>query len=146
MWNFVERYFLGEDIESEIDEEMGSNENNRETSVSKYIDSNSENVYSLEDYSNWDMIIDNIIEDKYKYFCNILKDHSKRKPDYAYTDIVINKKCISTLIIYVEENIIIMPENLGYETIQMCEKQGWKIFSIDKVEENLDLIGDAKNG
>lgn len=146
MWDFVERYFLGEDIESEIDEETGNNENHSKTSVLKYIDSNSENVYSLEDYSNWDMIIDNIIEDKYKYFCEILKNHNKRKPDYAYTDIVINKKNISTLIIYVKENIIIMPENIGDETIQICEKKGWKIFSIDKIEENLDLIGDAENG
>ena len=148
MWDFVERYFLGEDVEKEIDEKQRNNDEKitRIVPIEKYIDLKSENTYPLEDYRDWDIIINNIIEEKYKYFCNILKENHKRIPDYAYTDFVVDKKNISSLFIYIKENLIIVPEIASHEVIQRCKDKGWNVIKIDKIEDNLDLIGDANNG
>ena len=148
MWDFVERYFLGEDVEKEIDEKQRNNDEKitRIVPIEKYIDLESENTYPLEDYRDWDIIINNIIEEKYKYFCNILKENNKRIPDYAYTDFVVDKKNISSLFIYIKENLIIVPEIASHEVIQRCKDKGWNVIKIDKIEDNLDLIGDANNG
>ena len=88
-----------------------------------------------------DNIIRNVIEEeKYKYFCNVLKNNNKRIPDYAYTDIEVNKILIPTLFIYLEEKVIVFPESYKYNALQKCKEKGWKIILINEIESNLSLI------
>lgn len=137
-WNFVERYFLGEDVEEEIDSRKV--ETIKEEPISKYINENGQ-TYDVSDYENWDNIINNVIEEeKYKYFCNVLKNSGIRIPDYAYTDIEVNKILIPTLFIYLDEKVIIMPENYKYNAIQKCKGKGWKVVPINEIEYNINLI------
>lgn len=148
MWDFIERYFLGEDIESEIDNmnETDTNQPIKNEPIIKYLDLESDKTYSLVDYQNWNMIIQNIIEDKYKVFCNILKENNKRIPDFAYTELTVDKVDIASLLIYSKENIIILPESASFKVVEKCKCKGWKVILIDEIGENLDLIGDIENG
>lgn len=139
-WNFVERYFLGEDIEEEIDKEMNETITIKEESIDKYINENGQ-IYDVSDYENWDSIIKNVIEeDKYKYFCNVLKNSNKRIPDYAYTDIEVNKILIPALFIYLDEKVIVFPESYKYNALQMCKEKGWNVIPINEIESNINLI------
>ena len=144
-WNFVEKYFLGEDIENEIDN-MVTNENKitkHPERLEKYIDVNGSGTYSLEDYDSWKKIGDNLVtEEKYKYYCNLLNNKNKKIADYAYTDINISGLTIKTLFIYANENLIISPEYNSFEVRNKCFEKDWKIITIDEIEKNLDLIPD----
>ena len=137
---FIERYFLGEDVEEEIDEKISEKTIIKDESIDKYINENGQ-TYDVSGYENWDNIIKNVIEEeKYKYFCNVLKSNNKRIPDYAYTDIEVNKILIPTLFIYLEEKVIVFPESYKYNALQKCKEKGWNIIPINEIENNLNLI------
>lgn len=137
-WNFVERYFLGEDIEEEIDSK--TSETIKEEPISKYINENGQ-TYDVSDYENWDNIIKNVIEEeKYKYFCYILKNNNIRIPDYAYTDLDVKKIIIPTLFIYLDEKVIIVPETYKHNSMKKCKEKGWKVIPINEIENNINLI------
>ena len=142
-WNFVERYFLGEDIENEIDN-IAAVENKiikHPEKLEKYIDVNACETYSLEDYDSWKRISENLVtEEKYKYYCNLLDRENKKIADFAYTDINISGITIKALFIYVNENLIISPEYCGFEVRNKCSEKDWKIIAIDEVEKYLELI------
>lgn len=142
-WNFVEEYFLGEDVESKI-----YTEDNRfyvkQESVSNFIDINEEKTYSLDDYNDWDSIMKGLFsstnEEKYLYYCKILKNNNIQIPDYAYTEFELNNMNIDTLFIYERCNLLIVNEYFGFEKTVRCKEKGWTVIKIDEIEENIDLI------
>lgn len=148
-WDFVEKYFLGEDIEEKIDQEYkekGKTERIKEESIEKYINENGK-TYNVSDYENWDNIIKNVIEEeKYKYFCNVLKRNNRRIPDYAYTDLEVNKVLISTLFIFLEEKVIVLPEVYSNNVIKKCKEKGWKAIPVNEIENDINLIKGELNG
>ena len=148
-WNFVEEYFLGEDVESKIDTE----ENRfyvKQESISNFIDINDEKTYSLDDYSDWDSIMKGLFssttEEKYLYYCKILKNNNIQIPNYAYTDFELNNMNINTLFIYEKCNLLIVDEYFGFEKTVRCKEKGWTVIKIDEIEENIDLIKGLLNG
>ena len=137
-WNFVERYFLGEDVEEKIDSQITNKI--KDEPIDKFINENGQ-TYDVSDYKNWDNIIKNVVEEeKYKYFCNLLKNNNVRIPDYAYTDLEINKTLIPTLFIYLDKKLIILPESNKYNAINICKEKGWKVIPINEIENNINLI------
>ena len=137
-WNFVERYFLGEDVEEKIDSQITNKI--KDEPINKFINENGQ-TYEVSDYENWDNIIKNVVEEeKYKYFCNLLKNNNVRIPDYAYTDLEINKTLIPTLFIYLDEKLIILPESNKYNAINICKEKGWNVIPINEIENNINLI------
>ena len=136
--NFVERYFLGEDVEEKIDSQIINKI--KDEPINKFINENGQ-TYEVSDYENWDNIIKNVVEEeKYKYFCNLLKNNNVRIPDYAYTDLEINKTLIPTLFIYLDEKLIILPESSKYNAINICKEKGWNVIPINEIENNINLI------
>ena len=50
--DFIERYFLGEDVEEEIDEKLNETITIKEESIDKYINENGQ-TYDVSDYGKW---------------------------------------------------------------------------------------------
>ena len=147
-WNFVERYFLGEDIEEEINKE----ENKvviKKQPISDYIDVNSDKTYSLDDYKDWDSIINGLFKnnaEKYLFYCKLLKNNDIKVPNYAFTEINVDNLNINSLFIYEKENIIIVDEYFGFEKTQKCKDKGWTVIKIDDLEKSIDMIKVMING
>ncbi len=141
-WEFVEKYFLGNDVESEIDEYNNLFKKKVQIhNVRDYIALDGENTYSLSDYGSWTEVIDNVIEeDKYIYYCNKMKNNNIRLPDYAYTDIVVKKEVIPTLFIFEDKNIIILPELNRNSTLKVCNEMNWITIPINEIEKYIDLL------
>lgn len=141
-WDFVEKYFLGNDVESEIEEYNNSFSNKVQSyNISDYIMIDGENTYSLSDYNNWDEIIDNVLEEeKYIYYCNVMKKNNIRLPDYAYTDIVVKKESIPTLFIFADKNIIVLPEVNRNSTLKICKEKNWTTIPINEIEKYIELL------
>lgn len=141
-WNFIEQYFLGEDIEAHIDgmkNEKGYKEKVKE--INAYIDIDSS--YPLDDYENWDDVYNNFIrEQKYKYFCNIMSDNGVPLPDFASTSINIGKKSFKTLFIYSDKNAVVVSEDVPYEFEKYCDEYGWVLVKIDEIEKNIEYLKD----
>lgn len=147
-WNFVEKYFLGVNVEDEIDDEKNKF-NLRKEPLSNFIDANSDKTYSLDDYENWEDIMNNLFKnnnEKYLYYCKLLKNNNIRKPDYAFTEFELKNNTINSLLIYEKENILIVDEYFGYEKTMLCNEKGWTVIKIDNLEENIDLIKGYTNG
>ena len=145
-WNFVEKYFLGEDVEQEIVEDNPPII--KKVPISNFINPNNEKVYSLEDYNEWQSIIMGLFNknEKYVYYCKLLDKYEIRIPDYAFTDFQVDNLTINTIFIYEKENILIVDEYFGYEKLQKCKEKGWNIINIDELEENVELIKRYING
>ena len=147
-WDFVEKYFLGANVEAEIDEKENKFYVKKEP-ITNYIDVNSDKTYSLDDYNDWDSIIKGLFSngtEKYLYYCKLLKNKEIRKPDFAFTEIELDSININTLFIFEKENILIVDEYFGFEKTVRCKEKGWIVIKIDEIEENLDLIKGYTNG
>lgn len=138
-WDFIEKYFLGEDIESYIDSikppvNPGSSKN-----IIDFIDE--ANAYPLDDYDNWDEIIETLIrDDKYQYLCSVLKKHNVPLPSHANTPIKLKDKSHDTLFIFASKQTIIAPETVSFELEQAGYDNGWTIIRADKVEDNINKL------
>ena len=147
-WDFVEKYFLGESVEKEINEEENKFYVKKEP-VSNYIDVSDEKTYSLDDYEDWDSIMNGLFKnntEKYLYYCKMLKNNDIRKPDYAFTEFELDGVNINSLFIFEKENLLIVDEYFGFEKTIKCNEKGWTVIKIDKLEENIDLIKRYTNG
>lgn len=138
-WNFIERYFLGEDVEAYIDSIRPPANSGSSKSIQNFIDE--ANAYPLDDYENWDEIVNTLIrDDKYQYLCSLLKKHDVSLPSYANTPINIRKKPHDTLFIFIPKQVIIAPETVSFELEQASRENGWTIIRADKVEDNIDKL------
>ena len=147
-WDFVEKYFLGESVEKEINEEENKFYVKKEP-VSNYIDVSDEKTYSLDDYEDWDSIMNGLFKnntEKYLYYCKMLKNNDIRKPDYAFTEFELDGVNINSLFIFEKENLLIVDEYFGFEKTIKCNEKGCTVIKIDKLEENIDLIKRYTNG
>lgn len=147
-WDFVEKYFLGENIEKQIDEEK-SNIYVKKEPLYNFIDVNSEKTYSLDDYDNWDSIIKGLFKnntEKYIYYCKLLKNNNIRIPDYAFTEFNLENLSINSMFIFANENILIVDEYFSFEKTIRCKEKGWLVIKIDEIEENIDIIKRYTNG
>ncbi|WP_295420378.1 DEAD/DEAH box helicase [uncultured Subdoligranulum sp.] len=158
-WDFIEKYFLGVDVEEEI---INQNKNfvevkSKNEPLEKYI--NQDKKIELSDYENWDEIIDNLFNEsvrenkiigKYRYFCNLLKKTNKRIPDYVHTELKLGSNNniikVETLFIYLDENIVILPETYKEIEKKKCTEYGWKVIIVDELEKNLNFIEEENNG
>lgn len=146
-WNFVEKYFLGENVEKDINEEKNKY-NVKKEPISNYIDISNVKTYSLDDYKDWDSIMDELFKknaEKYLYYCKMLKNNDIRKPDFAFAEFKLNGININSLFIFEKENVLIVDEYFGFEKIVKCTEKGWTVIKIDKLEENIDLIKSYTN-
>ena len=145
-WDFIERYFLGEDLEAEIDSKINEEKfiQNYEP-ISKYIDVN--NAYPLDDFKDWKQIKSMLSTDeKYKYYIKLLEENNIKIPDYAWTPIVFGKIKIESMFIYLDRNIIISTEFISYEALEKAHEKGWIVVKIDEVENNIDFLRGQING
>ena len=145
-WDFIERYFLGEDLEAEIDSKINEEKfiQNYEP-ISKYIDVN--NAYPLDDFKDWKQIKSMLSTDeKYKYYIKLLEENNIKIPDYAWTPIVFGKIKIESMFIYLDRNIIISTEFISYEALEKAHEKGWIVVKIDEVENNIDFLKGQING
>lgn len=152
IWDFVERYFLGNDIEGEIIEPNKNNETITNTDkISIHINTNDEKTYCLDDYTDWNDIINQLFKknpslEKYIYYCNILNNNNINIPDYAFTEFKVNNIDINSIFIYEKSNLLIVDENFGFNKSEICRKKGWVVIKIDEIESNLELIRKLTNG
>ena len=152
-WDFIEKYFLGEDVESDIIDQDDVSQLN--TTNKKFIENyiNENKKINLSEYESWEDITENLFNEdsndnerrgKYKYFCNLLRKSKKIIPDYAHTELEIGTKNniirVQTLFIYLEDNIIILPETYKEIEKKKCIENGWKVIIIDELDEKLNLI------
>lgn len=148
-WNFIEKYFLGKNIEKMIDQENNKVHEKKEN-ISSYIDINDENTYSLEDYSDWDDIIQRLfsrkMEEKYIYYCKKLRNNNIKIPDYAFTDFQLHDIEVNTIFIYEAENLLIVSEEFGYQKSIKCVEKGWIVIKIDEIDKKLESIKRLING
>lgn len=148
-WNFIEQYFLGKNIEKIINQKNKEHKEKKEN-VSAYVDINDEKTYSLEDYNDWDSIInslfDNDLGKKYIYYCKKLKNNNIKIPDYAFTDFKINNIEINTIFIYEKENLLIVDEQFGHQKKSKCIEKGWTVIKMDEIDDEIELIKGLTNG
>ena len=117
-WNYIEKYFLGGDVISEIP--------NYEIEAQ----SSDTNYKRINDFR----------EEKYKYYINILSKNGIKIPDYGFTNIKVNEVNVESMFIYIEKNIIITYEYVPYEVIKLCNELGWTVIKIDEVEKAIDFL------
>ena len=140
-WNYIERYFLGEDVTSEIPnyESDGKYSDVKYKSIADFI--KVDDSYPLSDYNDWKDIFKSLVRDeKYKYYINILNKNNIKIPDYGFTSLEVNGTTIDTMFIYAEKNVIISYEYIPYETIKICNELGWTVIKIDEVENGIDFL------
>lgn len=140
-WNYIEKYFLGGDVTSEIPNYEIESSLSKSTlkNINDYL--NIEDAYSLSDYKSWKDIFSLLIRDeKYKYYINILYKNGIRIPEYGFTNINVNDVNIDSMFIYTDENIIITYEYVPYEVIKTCNEIGWTVIKIDEVENEIDFL------
>ena len=132
-------------IDQNNKEHKGKKEN-----VSAYVDINDEKTYSLEDYNDWDSIINSLFYNdlgkKYIYYCKKLKNNNIKIPDYAFTDFQINNIEINTIFIYEKENLLIVDEQFGYQKKSKCIEKGWTVIKMDEIDDKIELIKRLTNG
>lgn len=136
-WDFVERYFLGEDLESyinSISEEKIINRN-----IEKYLDFDS-GIKLGGKYTSWNELSANVLEEKYKYFVSRLNSKNIKIADYFNSNICIEKYEINTLFIYINEKIIISKENISFNEEKICKESGWKVLKVDELEECIEYL------
>ena len=140
-WNYIEKYFLGGDVTSEIPnyEIESSLSNSTLKNIIDYV--NIEDAYSLSDYKSWKDIFNSLVRDeKYKYYINILYKNGISIPEYGFTNISVNDVDIDSMFIYIDKNIIITYEYVPYEVIKTCNEIGWTVIKIDEVENEVDFL------
>lgn len=141
-WDFVEKYFLGENVEEEIESPVLLKK--KSISLSKCINLEDSKIQSLKEFKDWDSIIEKLFSDnaneKYKYYCKEMKNLRMKKPDYAFATLKINNKNYEAMFVYEEDNLIVVNEFFGYDKKIECEKVGYKVVVIDKIEEDLEKI------
>ena len=140
-WNYIEKYFLGGDVISEIPNyeiESQSSEANYKN-VNDFI--KEEDAYSLSDYTDWKDVFRFLVrEEKYKYYINILNKNNIRIPDYGFTNIKVNDVDVDSMFIYAEKNVLITYEYVPYEVIKICNELGWTVIKIDEVENEIEFL------
>ena len=140
-WNYIEKYFLGGDVTSEIPnyEIESSLSKSVLKNITDYL--NIEDAYSLSDYKSWNDIFNSLVRDeKYKYYINILYKNGINIPEYGFTNISVNDVNIDSMFIYTDQNIIITYEYVPYEVIKTCNEIGWTVIKIDEVENEVDFL------
>ena len=141
-WDFIEKYFLGEDIEKEIDSEISNGEEVKFKDMDKYIDK--QNAIHVAKDSCWGNIISDYFNQdtfvKYNYYCKLLKDNNVQVPDYLFASICLPKDTIDTMFVYEQKHIIIVDEKTSYNQIVACEKMGWNIIKINEIENYMDKL------
>lgn len=140
-WNYIEKYFLGGDVVSEIPnyeiESQSSDTNYKQ--INDFI--KEEDSYSLADYSDWKDIFKSLVrEEKYKYYINILAKNNIKIPDYGFTNVKVNDVDVESMFIYTDNNIIITYEYVPYDVIKLCNEIGWTVIKIDEVEKEIDFL------
>ena len=140
-WNYIEKYFLGGDVISEIP----NYEIESQSSVANYKNINDfikvEDAYSLSDYTDWKDVFKSLVrEEKYKYYINILNKNNIRIPDYGFTNIKVNDVDVYSMFIYAEKNVLITYEYVPYEVIKICNGLGWTVIKIDEVENEIEFL------
>ncbi len=138
-WDFVEKYFLGENVEDEIKDSNQAN-HIKECLISDYIDNESSNAIVLND---WNSIIDYSLNnnyEKYTFYFKYLKSNSIRKPDYLFANFEVDDVTINSILIYEKEKILIVDELFGYDKFIKCLNKGWFLYKIDELEQNIELL------
>ncbi len=139
-WNYIEKYFLGEDVVSEIPNFEIENETSASTLL-QLKDFVSQSDYSLSEYNSWKEIYSSLIrEEKYKYYISILDKNGIKIPEYGFTNLKINDVEINSMFVYPDKNIIISYENIPYDAIKLCNESGITLIKIDEVERDIDFL------
>lgn len=149
-WNFIERYFLGEDVMSEI-KQVSTDEEIVTKPLSSYIVPGTGIEISVM-YKDWDELIDaeSRNSEKYLFAYKQMIKAGIRMADKASVDIKMGPRLsdekLTPLFIYENENVVILSEYAKKSEWDFCHKMGWRAFSIDELEDEAENLSRILNG
>ena len=130
-WNYIENYFLGNDVLFE-------------NTIISYSDNNliidDANSYSYKNFT-WDDIA-NDCEEKHKEILLELKNNNISTPEYGFTAFVDNKFKSEVLMTWPKEKIIVFDEDVLESDLKLCGSYGWKAYSIIELTPDKIYGGD----
>lgn len=126
-WNYIERYFLGEDVLT--DYAISEKQTPLESSIDKH------KSYPNTEYKSWTDIID-LLDDNLESTIQALQERQIPLPTYMGT--AIKKDLISGDIImsWPERNVLIFSEEISPEDHHTCKAKGWKAYDIYNLDVN----------
>lgn len=150
-WDFIERYFLGEDVLSEIKSVSTDNPEIKVQPIVNYIVPGS-GVDLADMYKTWEEFIEVEINnnsesaEKNLYSYRQLAKNGIRVADKAAVQIKGSLGLIDALFVFEKENVVILSEFTKKPTWDYCSKMGWRAFGIDDLEDEIDKLKEALNG
>lgn len=133
-WDYVERYFLGNDVLCEAESVV-----EKKVELGKFIEK--EKSYPTSSIESWDKMIF-LFDENVQSIIYSLKEKQIPLPDYLTT--VIKHKILSGDIVmsWVNKGVIVFAEAISEEDAAICLKKGWKAFELlslqaDQLRETL---------
>lgn len=126
-WNYIENYFLGEDVVNGLENETGE----KRVPLKKMIDASKS--FSTTSIKSW-ADSGNLFDNEYK---GLIGDFEKSKipmPDYFHTVIKNNLVSDDPIMAWVEKNILIFGENATQLDLDSCKIKGWKVFKAFEID------------
>ena len=132
-WDYIERYFLGEDVLT--DYTISEKKTPLEASIDKH------KSYPNTEFHSWAELAD-VFEDGLSSTLNSLQERQIPLPEYIGT--AIKKDLITGDIImsWPTRNVLVFGEEISPEDLRTCEAKGWKAYdafnlNIDSLEKEL---------
>lgn len=146
-WDFIERYFLGEDVLGDIKpaDQPPMEPLNRYVVPGSGLDI--KNIYhSWNDFIKAESSNNTENAEKYLYAYRQLEKANIRMPDVASAIIRKGSNEIEPLFIFKDENVLILSEYTKKNAWDLCRDMGWKAFGIDDLEDDVEKLREALNG
>lgn len=126
-WNYIEEYFLGYDVLSDVSVETKG----KPTDLSKVIDKNKS--YSTETLKDWAGIRVMFDDDDASYL-NELEALQLPIPDYLKTVIKKSEDGKHMLMVWSAKNVIVCRADVSDRTLDYFENKGWHSYKIDEID------------
>jgi len=121
-WDFIERYFLGYDVLSEIETVK-----EEKIPIRKFIDK--EKSYLIGNDSSWNSVA-YMFDENVQSIIKDFSEHNVPMPDYLTTSIKHNCLSGDVVMTWVEKNVIVFAETISELDANVCEKKGWIAFEL----------------
>lgn len=127
-WDYIERYFLGEDLLSVPDEKL-----EHITNLSAAIDR--EKSFQTTQYQTWKDTL-SLFDDSIQPIITGFEASGIPLPEYLSTTIKKNIISGDIIMAWAEKGVLIFDEAISTEDALLCKQKGWTAYSLDDLDTN----------
>lgn len=125
-WDYVERYFLGDDVLHEVE-----SIEEEKVSFSKFVDK--EKSYPIHDVESWDKIAF-LFDENIQSIIDSFAKLGIPLPNYLSTSVKHNLLDGEIVMSWTDKNIIVFAESISEKDATVCAKKGWMPFELFAIE------------